>query len=194
MCPLFGRKYCGSPCQETTGDIDEGRGPATPQTADQVAAGHENSSESSSEHASGAEWGAVFALLGPGDNASSSPFSYNASDWAETPVLFDNSSEASSSSSGGFSNFSTVGLHWIVGPWVPWAPWAKFHSCGGRILCVWCSGFVYRGAVSSLRSCAIKLKNITRAVSYLPSRPLGWHSGREPRGAQFCRLVLTMVS
>lgn len=58
----------------------------------------------------------MFALLGPGDNASSAPSSYNASDWAETPVLNDNSSE-SSSSSWASSNFSTVGfsLDWWVG-------------------------------------------------------------------------------
>lgn len=75
--------------------------------ADQVAApAQESSSESSSaipsEHASTAEWGAVFALIGPGGNASS--LKYNASDWAEAPVLYN-----SSDSSSGSSNSSTVG-------------------------------------------------------------------------------------
>ena len=60
----------------------------------------ETSSEIPSEHASTAEWGAVFALIGPAGNASS--FSYNASDWAEAPFLY-NSSDGSSSSSGSFA-------------------------------------------------------------------------------------------
>lgn len=67
----------------------------------------DSSSESASEHASTAEWGAVFALLGPGENASSynasSSYSYNSSDWAEAPSL--NSSSGSSNS----SSPSTVG-------------------------------------------------------------------------------------
>eukprot|EP00903_Cladosiphon_okamuranus_P013614 g12679.t1 len=62
----------------------------------------ESSSETPSEHASTAEWGAVFALIGPGGNASS--FSYNASDWAQTPILYN-----SSDSSSGSSNSSTAG-------------------------------------------------------------------------------------
>lgn len=75
--------------------------------ADQVAAptqesSSDGSSEFPSEHASTAEWGAVFALIGPGGNTSS--VSYNASDWAEVPVLY-NSSDPSS----GSSNSSTVG-------------------------------------------------------------------------------------
>lgn len=70
--------------------------------------GGNSSSESpypSSEHASATEWGVVFALLGPGGNASSE-VSYNYSATENTPLLYNSSSATYLPSSW---NSSTVG-------------------------------------------------------------------------------------
>ncbi|CAM9431453.1 unnamed protein product [Ectocarpus sp. 4 AP-2014] len=112
-----------------------------------------HSNNSDSNHASAAEWGAVFALLGPGTNYSSSTSaasfsSYNASDWAEAPVLYNSSGPSSASSSSNTSptagsfpapNTSLVGVSISGGVMrhgagyrsVPWDPGEEESSAGG---------------------------------------------------------------
>ncbi|CAN0423220.1 unnamed protein product, partial [Ectocarpus sp. 12 AP-2014] len=112
---------------------------------------HSNSSDSN--HASSAEWGAVFALLGPGTNDSSSTSassfsSYNASEWAEAPVLYNSSGLSSASSSSNTSptagsfpapNATLVGVSISGGVMrhgagyrsVPWDPGEEESSAGG---------------------------------------------------------------